>query len=57
MEPNHTCPPTISSMLSTLVIQPSPPKGDFNKYPKIMPGLRVRLVIFLTSPPPGAQVS
>lgn len=31
MEPNHTCPPIISSKSSTLTIQPSPPKGDFSK--------------------------
>jgi hypothetical protein len=40
-----------------LVLDPSPPKGDFSKEPNITLGLRVKFVIFLTSPPPGAQVS
>ncbi|GJP59156.1 hypothetical protein CLOP_g9936 [Closterium sp. NIES-67] len=47
----------MSSKLSTLTIQPSPPNGDFNRYPKTTLGSRVGLVILRTSPPPGAQVS
>ena len=33
-----------------------PTKGDFNKYQNIILGLRVKLVIFLKSPPPGDHV-
>lgn len=53
MEPNHTC-PIISSDSS---IHPSPPKGDFSNLPNRILSLRVKLVIFLTSPPLGAQLS
>jgi len=38
-----------SSKSSTLTINPYPPKGDFNKYPNIIHGLRVKLVMVQTT--------
>ena len=36
--PTQRCPPITSSMLSTLIIHPSPPNGDLRRYPKITDG-------------------
>ena len=40
----------------TPIIDPAPPQGDLNKYPRITLGSKVGLTS-LTSQPPGAHVS